>query len=171
MTERLNVPTGTPWAEKIGYSRAVRVGQQVFVSGTASVADDGTTAHIGDPYQQAKRCLEIILKALAQLGAERPGPACSKPALALGVWHIRHAWIIGLAVHVRGFGRSHHRAGVVDDDRARTRVMCCFLVCLLLRLFSADDVLGVVSVEREILLCFGFDAHSELLGLVVFFSN
>jgi enamine deaminase RidA (YjgF/YER057c/UK114 family) len=53
----------------VGYSRAVRVGQVVHVSGTASVAEDGTVAHPGDPYRQTQRCMEIILAALLELGA------------------------------------------------------------------------------------------------------
>src|SRR5438477_219475 len=58
MTERQLVPAASRWAESIGYSRAVRVGSQVFVSGTAAVAPDGSTASPGDPYLQAKRRLE-----------------------------------------------------------------------------------------------------------------
>ena len=69
MTERQQVATSAPWAETVGYSRAVRVGRQVHVSGTASVDDDGNIAHPGDPYRQARRCLEIILDALRELGA------------------------------------------------------------------------------------------------------
>jgi enamine deaminase RidA (YjgF/YER057c/UK114 family) len=58
-----------PWAAAVGYARAVRIGAHIAVSGTASVAPDGTIAHPGDPYRQAQRCLEIILAALAELGA------------------------------------------------------------------------------------------------------
>jgi enamine deaminase RidA (YjgF/YER057c/UK114 family) len=69
MAERRRVPTGTPWAEKVGYSRAVRVGESIYVSGTAAVAEDGSIAFPGDPYEQAKRCLEIIVAALGEAGA------------------------------------------------------------------------------------------------------
>jgi enamine deaminase RidA (YjgF/YER057c/UK114 family) len=69
MAERRRVPTETPWAETVGYSRAVRVGESVYVSGTAAVAENGAIAHPGDPYQQAKRCLEIIVGALGEAGA------------------------------------------------------------------------------------------------------
>jgi enamine deaminase RidA (YjgF/YER057c/UK114 family) len=68
--DRQLVPAASRWAEPIGYSRAVRVGSQVFVSGTAPVAPDGSTASPGDPYLQAKRCLEIIVGALEQAGAK-----------------------------------------------------------------------------------------------------
>lgn len=62
--------TGAPWEKKVGYCRAQRVGNQVFVTGTAPVAEDGTTAFPGDPYRQARRCFDIITKALNEVGAE-----------------------------------------------------------------------------------------------------
>src|SRR5260370_858425 len=62
------VPAVSPMAATVGYSRAVRAGDVVSVAGTAPVMPDG-----GDPptdaYGQAKRCLEIMVAALAELGA------------------------------------------------------------------------------------------------------
>ena len=69
MAERRRVPTSAPWAEKVGYSRAIRVGDTIYVSGTAALAEDGSIAHVGDVYEQAKRCLEIIMAALGEAGA------------------------------------------------------------------------------------------------------
>ncbi len=69
MAERRRVPTATPWTGEVGYSRAVRVGDTVYVSGTAPVDADGTIAHPGDAYLQAMRALEIITQALAEAGA------------------------------------------------------------------------------------------------------
>ncbi len=69
MAERRRVPTTTPWAEKVGYSRAIRVGDTIYVSGTAPVAEDGTIAHPGDVYGQAKRALDLIVAALGEAGA------------------------------------------------------------------------------------------------------
>ena len=62
--ERRLVPAVSPFANTVGYSRAVRVGAHVYVSGTAPVGCDSA-----DPYEQAKRCLEIVVAALAELGA------------------------------------------------------------------------------------------------------
>lgn len=70
MSERQSVPTAAPWAATVGYSRAVRAGNLIHVSGTAAVGEDGRILHPGDPYLQTIRCLEIISDALAQLGAE-----------------------------------------------------------------------------------------------------
>ncbi len=67
--ERQNISSGSKWEPTVGYSRAVRVGNQVFVSGTAPVAEGGGTHAPGEAYAQTKRCLEIILKALAEAGA------------------------------------------------------------------------------------------------------
>ena len=61
--------SGAEWEPKVGYCRAVRAGSQIFVSGCAPVAEGGGVHAPGDAYRQAKRCLEIALKALAQLGA------------------------------------------------------------------------------------------------------
>ena len=63
--ERRVVPAVSPYADAVGYSRAVRVGSHIYVGGTAPVGCDST-----DPYEQAKCCLEIILAALEELGAE-----------------------------------------------------------------------------------------------------
>ena len=67
---RTLVPTAAPWAKTVGYSRAVRTGNQVFVSGTAPVGEDGNVVAPGDAYAQAKRCLDIIVDALRAAGAE-----------------------------------------------------------------------------------------------------
>lgn len=69
MTERTLIPTDVVWADTVGYSRAVRVGDTIYVSGTAPVAEDGSVAFPGDAYRQARRCFEIILEALRAAGA------------------------------------------------------------------------------------------------------
>jgi isochorismate pyruvate lyase len=62
--------SGSPWEPKIGYCRAIRAGQHIFVTGTAPVGEDGAVVAPGDPYAQTKRCFEIIEKALKNLGAD-----------------------------------------------------------------------------------------------------
>ncbi|HJQ50310.1 MAG TPA: RidA family protein [Gaiellaceae bacterium] len=61
---RAAVPAASAFAATVGYSRAVRDGRYVYVSGTAPVGIDSA-----DPYEQAKRCLAIIVDALRELGA------------------------------------------------------------------------------------------------------
>lgn len=61
--------SGVPWEERVGYCRALRAGDRIFVTGTAPVAEGGGVHAPGDAYEQARRCLEIIAEALAELGA------------------------------------------------------------------------------------------------------
>lgn len=63
--------SGAPWEVKVGYCRAIRAGSIVAVTGTTSIGEDGEVQAEGDAYGQAKRCLEIIEKALKAVGAER----------------------------------------------------------------------------------------------------
>ncbi len=65
------VYSGAPWEEQVGYCRALRVGQLIYVTGTAPVNPDGTTHAPGDAVAQTRRCFEIIESALRQLGGAR----------------------------------------------------------------------------------------------------
>jgi enamine deaminase RidA (YjgF/YER057c/UK114 family) len=67
MNARQLISSGAPWEPVFGYSRAVRVGNQVFVAGTVGRNSDGSVP--SGAYQQAKRALEIIGEALAEAGA------------------------------------------------------------------------------------------------------
>ena len=62
--------SGAPWEKQVGYCRAVRVGNQVFVAGTTASDGKGGVFAPGDAYAQAKRCWEIVLKALRELDAD-----------------------------------------------------------------------------------------------------
>jgi enamine deaminase RidA (YjgF/YER057c/UK114 family) len=66
--ERRRISSGSPWEPTFGYSRAVRVGDRVFVSGTAPIMPEGADPP-EDAYGQARRCLEIIVTALEQADA------------------------------------------------------------------------------------------------------
>lgn len=70
--ERRRVFSKAPWESQVGYCRALQVGNQIYVTGTAPVKEAGSGVHApGDAHEQARRCLELIERALGQLGAGR----------------------------------------------------------------------------------------------------
>ncbi len=70
MAERINIASGTPWEQKYGYSRAVRLGQLVEVAGTTASDESGQVIAAGDPYRQTRFILDKIEAALQQAGAQ-----------------------------------------------------------------------------------------------------
>ncbi len=68
--KRQNYSSASPFEKTIGFSRAVRAGNMLFISGTAPVGENGYTVHPGDAYKQTMRCLEIMKKAILNAGGK-----------------------------------------------------------------------------------------------------
>jgi enamine deaminase RidA (YjgF/YER057c/UK114 family) len=111
---RVNISSGSPFEPLIGFSRAVRVGDRVLVSGTAPVWPDGEVDP--DPATQARRCLEIILDALYQAGAQASDVVRTRSYLT----DVSYSEAVGLA-HGEAFGQVLPAstmivvAGLLDD--------------------------------------------------------
>ncbi len=67
--ERESLSTGTVWEDKVGYSRAIKVGNEIQISGTTATDDEGNIVGLDDPYRQTEKCIENIETALNELNA------------------------------------------------------------------------------------------------------
>lgn len=106
------VSSGTSWEPIVGYSRAVRVGPHVFVSGTAATDETGKLVGIGDPYRQAMQALQNISAALEQAGATIEDVVRTR----IYVTDINHWNEVGRA-HREVFGRIRPSASMVEVSR------------------------------------------------------
>ena len=67
--ERINISSGAKWEELVGYSRIVKAGNLVFVTGTVAIDDDGNVVGENDPYTQTKYIIQKVEKLLAKIDA------------------------------------------------------------------------------------------------------
>ena len=88
------VYTGASWEPKVGYCRALRAGDHIYVTGTVAVTDDGQVFGPGDPYGQAKRAFTLIERAIEGLGGD-------KRAI------VRTRMFVTDISHWEAFGRAH----------------------------------------------------------------
>jgi enamine deaminase RidA (YjgF/YER057c/UK114 family) len=131
---RLLVSSGSPLEPLIGFSRAVRVGPFVSVAGTAPIAADGRTAAPGDPAGQARRCVEIIRAALADVGASLADVVRTRVLLTR-----IEDWPAVATVHGEAFGAVRPACTVMQVTR--------FIDTTWLVELEADAVVGTATLE------------------------
>ena len=125
--ERRLISSGSPYEPVVGYSRAVQVGDRVFVAGCAPIMADGSEPP-PDSYEQAKRCIEIIESALAQAGGSLTDVVRTRVYLTPGA-------------DFDEFGRAHGEA-FGDIRPANTTVVVAALV----------DASWLLEIEAEAVL-------------------
>jgi enamine deaminase RidA (YjgF/YER057c/UK114 family) len=110
--ERHNIDTGTPWESMVGYSRAVRLGQFIFVTGTIAADETGSIIGGNDPYAQTVAAIRKIQTALQRAG----GDLADVVRTRMFVTNIDHWQQIGRA-HCEFFGRIRPATTMVEVKR------------------------------------------------------
>jgi enamine deaminase RidA (YjgF/YER057c/UK114 family) len=118
MATRRNISSGVKFEGIVGYSRAVRVGDQVFVSGTTGVDYSEGPGQEGDTYTQTKRAIENIGSALAKLG-------CSLSDVVRTRIFIRHGvdWKEVARAHLEAFASVMPASTMVGTDFLDSRIL------------------------------------------------
>jgi enamine deaminase RidA (YjgF/YER057c/UK114 family)/N-acetylglutamate synthase-like GNAT family acetyltransferase len=154
---RVSVSGGSPWETKVGYARLVKLGRQIYVSGTTAIGAGGELVGVGDAYVQAGQCLRNIERALQQVGS--------------GLWDVvrTRMFVIDIARDFDLIGRAHAELlGPVKPATSMLQISALVDPRMLIEI-EADAVLGAgraVGSERPRIALASFEPDSDLAAML-----
>lgn len=154
---RVNVGSGAVWESKVGYCRLVKVGRQIYVSGTTAFSTGGELVGVGDAYAQAIQCLRNIETALARVGS--------------GLWDVvrTRMYVVDIARDFDAVGRAHGELlSAIKPVTSMVQVGALVDPRMLVEI-EADALLGAGGAalgERPRIVQASFDPSSDLAAML-----